>query len=157
MNDAFEIPSLEEIEEMERQPSQAIESLQISNHSVKCQKCGVAIPMVGKLTRTKPKGNRIDTLEKRIKWLEHYCINNSTNNIKKKGNDDIEALKQELAELLEADAKADKLQSLPLYSCRITGWKFVCSKCYDKVYLQQHHAIAAGKERPLSGSVSQLR
>jgi len=32
------------------------------------------------------------------------------------------------------DPKADKLRSLPLYSCRITGFKFVCSKCYDKVY-----------------------
>jgi hypothetical protein len=42
--------------------------------------------------------------------------------------------KQELAELLEEDAKYDKLRSLPLYSCRITGWKFVCSRCYDKVY-----------------------
>jgi hypothetical protein len=29
--------------------------------------------------------------------------------------------KQELAELLEEDSKADKLRSLPLYSCRITG------------------------------------
>jgi hypothetical protein len=43
-------------------------------------------------------------------------------------------LEQELAELLEDDANADKLRSIPLYSCRITGWKFVCSKCYDKVH-----------------------
>jgi hypothetical protein len=48
-------------------------------------------------------------------------------------------LKAELVELLEEEAKDDKLRSLPLYSCRITGWKFVCSKCYDKVYM---HAIA---------------
>jgi Leucine-rich repeat (LRR) protein len=34
---------------------------------------------------------------------------------------DLKALKQELAELLEEDAKANKLRSLPLYSCRITG------------------------------------
>ena len=54
-------------------------------------------------------------------------VSNSTN--------DIKALKQELADLLDADAKADKLRSLPLYSCRITSWKFVCSNCYDKVYL----------------------
>jgi hypothetical protein len=43
-------------------------------------------------------------------------------------------LKAELAELLEEEAKADALRRLPLYSCRITGWKFVCSKCYDRVY-----------------------
>jgi len=40
-------------------------------------------------------------------------------------------LKAEL-EWLEEDAKYDR--NLPLYSCRITGFKFVCSKCYDKVY-----------------------
>jgi hypothetical protein len=43
-------------------------------------------------------------------------------------------LKAELEELLEENAKADKLRSLPLYSCRITGFKFVCSRCYDKAY-----------------------
>ncbi|MFL6418343.1 MAG: hypothetical protein ACJ71P_02860 [Nitrososphaeraceae archaeon] len=50
MNDPFELPSLQEIEEMERQRSQAIEALQIYDHSVKCQKCGIAVPIVGKLT-----------------------------------------------------------------------------------------------------------
>jgi hypothetical protein len=55
---------------------------------------------------------------------------------------DLKALKQELADLLEEDAKADKLRSLPLYSCRITDWKFVCSVCYDKVYT---YAIAKSK------------
>jgi len=43
-------------------------------------------------------------------------------------NDDLKQLKQELAALLEEDAKLDKLRSLPLYSCRITNWKFVYSK-----------------------------
>jgi hypothetical protein len=38
-------------------------------------------------------------------------------------------------DLLEEDAKYDKLRSLLLYSSRITSWKFVCSKCYDKVYI----------------------
>jgi hypothetical protein len=37
---------------MERQRSQAIESLQISDNSVKCQRCGIAVPIVGKLTHT---------------------------------------------------------------------------------------------------------
>jgi hypothetical protein len=52
-------------------------------------------------------------------------------------------LKAELAELLEEEAKADALRRLPLYSCRITGWKFVCSRCYDKVYMD-----AIAKQRP---------
>jgi hypothetical protein len=125
LNDPFELPSLEEIEEMDRQKSQAIESLEIFDHSVKCQKCGIVVPIVGKLT--KPKSNRIEILEKRIKWLENYRRGNTD-------DDDVKQLKQELAELLAEDAKADKLRCLPLYSCRITGFKFVCSKCYDKVY-----------------------
>ena len=86
------------------------------------------MPIVGKLSRTK--NDRIAILQKRIKWIENYSRGNNSNK-----NDDIKALKQELAELLEEDAKADKLRSLPLYSCRITGWKFVCSRCYDKVYI----------------------
>jgi hypothetical protein len=71
LNDPFELPSLEEIQEMERQRSQAIESLQIfdSDHSVKCQRCGDAVPIiVGKMTKP-PKSNRIDVLEKRrVEW-----------------------------------------------------------------------------------------
>jgi DNA-directed RNA polymerase subunit RPC12/RpoP len=126
LNDPFELPSLEEIKEMDRQRLQAIESLEILDRSVRCQMCGMAVPMVGKLT--KPKSNRIAILEKRIKWLENYRHGNNSDN-----NDDVKQLKQELADLLEEDAKADKLRSLPLYNCRSTVWKFVCSKCYDKV------------------------
>jgi hypothetical protein len=39
----------------------------------------------------------------------------------------------QLADLVTEDAKVDKLRSLPLHSYRITGWKFICSICYDKV------------------------
>jgi hypothetical protein len=124
LNDPFELPSLEEIEQMDRQRSHAIESLEIFDHSVKCQKCGIAVPIVGKLSR--PCNDRVIILQRRIKWMENYY-----HGVNK---DDLKQLKQEVADLLEEDAKADKLRSLPLYSCRITGWKFVCSKCYDKVY-----------------------
>jgi hypothetical protein len=108
MNDPFELPSLEEIEQMERQRLQAIESLQITGHSVKCQRCRVAVPIVGKLTKIS--NDRISILQKR-KWIENYS--RSYNNLK--------ALKEELANLLEEDAKDDKLRCLPLYSCSITG------------------------------------
>jgi hypothetical protein len=50
---SIELLSLEEIEEMGRQGSQAIESLQITDNSIKCQKCGVAVRIVGKLTKPK--------------------------------------------------------------------------------------------------------
>jgi hypothetical protein len=123
LNDPFELPSLEEIAEMDRQRSQAIESLEIfdsdsgHSHQVKCQRCGMAVPIVGKLTRT---GNdRIAMLQKRIKWLENYNYpshrgNNSSHN----KDNEVKQLKQELAGLLEEDAKADKLRSLlTLYGC----------------------------------------
>jgi len=58
LNDPFELPSIEEIEQMERQRSQAISSLQISGNSVKCQRCGIAVHIVGKLAR--PCNDRAD-------------------------------------------------------------------------------------------------
>ena len=82
---------------------------------------------------TRPRNNRIDALQKQIKWIEDHSY---------KADANIEELKAELAELLEQEAKADALRRLPLYSCRITGFKFVCSKCYDKVYT---YAIAKTK------------
>jgi hypothetical protein len=122
---------------MDKQRLQAIQALELSNDYVKCQKCGNSVPLLR--TLTKPRSNRIDALQKQIKWIEEYYhhyrpyghINNGNN---KDNNNNIKQLKQELADLLEEDAKADKLRSLPLYSCRITGWKFVCLRCYDKVY-----------------------
>jgi hypothetical protein len=78
LNEPLELPSLEEIEQMERRRLQAIESLHICNHSVKCQRCGIAVPVVGKLTRT---GNdRISVLQKRIRWLENYHYPSHGNN-----------------------------------------------------------------------------
>ena len=119
---------------MDRQRSQAIEALEIFDHSVKCQRCGIAVPIVGKLT--KANNDRIGILQKRIKWIENYSRGNTN---RPSYINEVKVLKQELAELLEEDAKYDKLRSLPLYSCRITGWKFVCSKCYDKAYYRHNN------------------
>jgi len=64
--------------------------------------------------------------------MENYYDGAASSSDKK--NDDLKALKQELADLLAEDAKYDKFRSLPLYSCsRITGWKFVCSKCCGNI------------------------
>jgi hypothetical protein len=120
LDDPFVLPSLEQIEQMERQRSQAIESLEISGNSVKCQRCSQDIPIVGKLNRRH--NDRAVILQRRLKWMENYYPGANIN--------DLKALKQELGELLEEDAKADKLRCLPLYSCKITGFRFVCSSCY---------------------------
>jgi hypothetical protein len=111
LNDPFELPSLEDIQEMDRQKSQAIESLEIFDHSVKCQKCGTAVPIVGKLPS--PYSNSLAILQKRIKWLQGYHHGNSAVGIAD-NNNSIKQLNQELAELSEEDAKTDKLRSLPL-------------------------------------------
>jgi hypothetical protein len=110
-----------------------IESLQIYDHSsVKCQKCGNAIPIVGKLP--KPHSNRVVVLQRRIGWLKGYHRCHHRRHHYHYSDDVVKELERELADLLAEDAKADKLRHLPLYSCRITGFKFVCSKCYDRVY-----------------------
>ena len=132
---------------MDKQRLQPIESLQITDHSVKCQKCGISVRIVEKLTKLK--SNRITILERRIRWLENYRHRRGgDNNSNNKNDNDLKALKQELADLLEEEAKADKLRSLPLYSCRITGWKFVCSKCYGKVYWLNEIKIKDANQRP---------
>jgi hypothetical protein len=104
---------------MERQRSLAIESLEISGNYVKCQRCGVAVPIVGKLTKVS--SDRVAILQNRIKWIEEYYYYYHHHHRGK--DEDIKVLKGELAELLEEDAKYDKLSSLPLYNCRITDWK----------------------------------
>ena len=67
-----------------------------SGDSVKCQRCGTVY-----LTSTKPRSNRIDALQKRVKWIENHSHGNAIAEVKQ--------IKQELAELLEEDAKADAL------------------------------------------------
>jgi hypothetical protein len=134
------IPSIEEIEEMDKQREKAIESLEISGRGankkkVKCQRCGNLQPIVKQndSKRLLPSVNsgRITYLRKRIKWVEnhpHYVNSNKSS---------CEAERQELAELLEEDKKRDILRRIPLYSCKITGYRFVCSKCYDEAYLSE--------------------
>jgi hypothetical protein len=64
---------------MERQRCQAIEALEISDsgNSVKCQKCSMVIPIVGKLAR--PHNDRVAILQKLIKWIENYSHGNNNN------------------------------------------------------------------------------
>lgn len=92
MPKSFKLPPIEKIEEMERQRTQAIESLEVSDGFVKCQKCGIAVPM---LRITKEKSHRITVLENQVRWLqEHHDYihrlrvggNNNNNNNDGNGN-----------------------------------------------------------------------
>ena len=135
-NNAIELPSLEEIEQMDKQQQNALESLEISitdyekTSYVKCQKCGTRIAMFQKLPRSHSVSNRITVLEKRIKQDEirnsHYY-------------NDIMGSKQELADLLKEEDKNEFVTRLPLYSSRMTGYKWICSECWDKAYRSLHN------------------
>ena len=141
-NNAIELPSLEEIEQMDKQQQNALESLEISitdyekTSYVKCQKCGRRIAMFQKSPRSYSVSNRITVLEKQIKHNEtrnnHYRNNNNDYN-------DIMESKQELADLLKEEEKKDLVTRLPLYSSRMTGYKWICSECWDRAYRSLHH------------------
>ena len=127
-SEPIELPSLEQIERMEAKRQRAIEALEITDHSVKCQRCNNAVPIVRGPARSRANEKRIVTLQIRIKWLEeHYSPNMRDNK-----NEEIKTLKQELEHLQTDDTKVDKLKGLPLYSTKITGYKFVCGSCFEK-------------------------
>jgi hypothetical protein len=78
-----------------------------SDHSVKCQKCGIAVPIVGKLTA---RNDRIAVLQKQIKWIEEHAHYHGGSNNKDGGN--IKQLKQELGELLEDEKSGYRFRSI---------------------------------------------
>jgi hypothetical protein len=81
---------------------------------VKCQKCNTAVPIIGKLSTS---DGRITSLQGRIRRIEESK--------KSSKNDGYKELKQELADLQKLEAKKDILRKLPLYSTKMTGYKWV--------------------------------
>jgi hypothetical protein len=73
INHPLELPSFEAIEAMDNQCKKVIESLEISDGSVKCQKCSLDVPMVGKLDKPHA-ANRITVLEHRSDMLKDIKI-----------------------------------------------------------------------------------
>jgi hypothetical protein len=126
----IELPSIEQIERIESIQKRNLESLEISDNTVRCQKCGNAVPMTPNNTpKFERKGRRICSLRHRIMWVEKHNFGNKTENLKQ--------LKQEYAELLQEDEKADRVRNLNLFSCKITKFLFVCSSCFDKLSKRQ--------------------
>jgi hypothetical protein len=121
-----ELPSMEEVDAMEKQQSKAIESLEISDGHVKCQECGTLKPIITDDTNLidSDESKRIHRLRAIIKQIERQHIGGI--NSKKE--------KQELAELLEQEKRNDIFRRLPLYSSCATGYRWFCSTCYDKAY-----------------------
>jgi hypothetical protein len=67
------LPSLKQIEAMEQQREQAFAALEINHadNTVKCQSCGVAVPIrVGPIS--KPYNHQVFKLRYQKKWLQRY-------------------------------------------------------------------------------------
>jgi hypothetical protein len=140
MSDPFVIPSLEQVEEMERQQLQAFQSLEYvvsedggQRQAVKCQGChaAVPIPMLGVGVFKASLVGKIKSKQIQLRWIEKFPHSNSTNK-----QAELNAVRQELTALQE-EAKAQSGR-LPLNSSRITRHKYVCSKCYDWALRYSH-------------------
>jgi hypothetical protein len=87
MYESRSIPSLEELEQMERRQSQAIEALEYivsesdsGSQAVKCQRCSIAVPIVGKMSR--PKNDTVVKLQTRQRFkINYFWYNNRTSHI----------------------------------------------------------------------------
>jgi hypothetical protein len=123
------LPSLNEIEEIEKQRQKAIETLEIDSkqNTVKCQSCQNWWPMIkddSKLTSARANAVKIKQLQNAITIAEKYHPDGST----------CKREKDELKQLIEEEKQKDKLRKLPLYSNKMTGYKFLCGKCFDEAY-----------------------
>jgi hypothetical protein len=47
--------------------------------------------------------------------------------------------KEELADLVKEEEKKDILRRLSLYSSKVSDYKWVCSKCFEDIYLSNRH------------------
>ena len=109
---SIKLPSLEEIAAMDRQREEAIAALKIIDNKAICQRCSQAIPIAGKLTKSKNESDRVLVLQRRISYLENHFRGINT-------TADIIKAKEELVAIQAEDAKLEKLRSLPLYSAEL--------------------------------------
>lgn len=127
----IELPSISEIDEIEKQRQKAIDSLEIFDNQVKCQGCQElkAIIKDDSMLISAANSRRIAYLKSTIKQIERFHIpaRGYPNHVAKKE-------REELANLLkeEEQQKRDIVRRLPLYSSKISGYRFLCSKCYDE-------------------------
>jgi hypothetical protein len=126
-----ELPSLEEIADMEQQQARFIAALEIDHdkQQVRCQGCGDWKPIEhgNESHMVAPRyQSRIEKLRIKIKKMQQYNFGNRLECIQEE---------EELRQLLEEQQCTDILRRIPLYSSSITGYRFLCSICFDKLYL----------------------
>jgi hypothetical protein len=134
MSNEKPLPSLEQIAAMENMRKKAIEALEIYDHSIKCQRCGIAVPIV-EGTKSRANAKRITTLELKIRYFEGH--NNKDEGIK---------AKQELASLQAEDTKLDKIRNSSLY---YTRGKFRCGSCFDKCEIAYQRSLSRKNKKKL--------
>jgi hypothetical protein len=92
--------------------------------------------MVGGLTRSNGNDTRISFLQKRIQYVEHH--HNRQNISDSEYSRIISELRQELDMLLKEEDAKGRIRRLPLYSSRITVFRYVCGSCYDILYKRRN-------------------
>jgi hypothetical protein len=134
-NNPIILPSLDEIDRMDKLRQEAIASLEVLNNKVKCQKCGVWVPIAREPLRSSSNTHEISNLRTRIRSAEQYSRRlSSTTEL----DITIQKLKEKLAALMKEEEKQDLLRRLPLYSSLITRYKWLCSGCYELAYRRKN-------------------
>jgi hypothetical protein len=80
---------------------------------------------MGEQSTIKHHSDRIGTIKNRIRLVESNYPN---------ATDNIIQLKEELALLLDEEAKRELVRRLRLYSSSATGYRWFCSACFDQAY-----------------------
>jgi archaellum component FlaC len=125
LKNAIDLPSLDEVESVEQQRLQTLQSLEVIDNTVKCQSCCNFESLGEKLTTTRHHLHRISALKTRIKLIEDKYP---------RATEDLRRLKEELDQLIEEDAKKELQRRIRLYSSAATGYRWVCSQCFDLAY-----------------------
>ena len=147
MSNYLPIPSLEEIEQINQKRDDATRSLEISNDHVKCQNCDNVIPLVKTRKSDKRKSkSSVKRLEFHINRIRKYAKkcgrseeNNSSNdhpnsNSNSNSNSSLKKEYEKLARLKKEEKENDFFRRLPLLCTQLTGYRWICSSCYDKAY-----------------------
>jgi hypothetical protein len=124
MSNPVPLPSIEEIDSIDRKRQQAVEALEISEAErlVKCQKCGRWVKMLSEPYQ--PKSDRRMHLQNMVRTLEKQ--KQESGGISEPKQAALKSLKSELDGLLENYKKNDLMRSLPVHYIR---GKFRCIDC----------------------------
>jgi hypothetical protein len=107
--------------------------------------CGLPIPHLGMWSASlkffQGESNLAPTNQKRVAELKKRIEFAQIKNF------DCTESQEELNALLEERKQNEVLTRLPLYSCKITGYRYVCSTCFDKCYSDNYIITNNNKQK----------